>query len=103
MSTLTKQRCRLHGHREAVARCPQCEKFFCRECVTEHDGRVICQPCLTELLQEDVKERSPIWGRIGGILGAGAGFMLAWWVFYMIGRVLLSIPSMFHDGTIFKH
>ncbi|WP_309385123.1 hypothetical protein [Cerasicoccus frondis] len=103
MSVLIKQRCRIHGHREAVARCPECEKFFCRECVTEHDGRVICQSCLTSLLSEETKEASPVWGRALSLLGAGVGFLLAWWVFYLIGRTLLSIPSEFHDGSFLNY
>ncbi len=67
--------------------------------MTEHEGRVICQSCLSELLKPEVKERSPIWGRLLGLVGAAGGFLLAWWVFYMIGRTLLSIPSEFHDGS----
>ena len=30
---LKKARCFVHADREAVARCPMCEKFFCHECV----------------------------------------------------------------------
>src|SRR5580658_7631208 len=38
--TLLDQRCFNHDLREAVAQCPSCKRFFCRECVTEHaDGK----------------------------------------------------------------
>ena len=48
-SALTHQRCFHHSHREAVARCPECRQFYCRECVTEHDYRVICATCLKKI------------------------------------------------------
>ena len=43
---LSQQRCFNHTSREAVARCPECGRFFCRECITEHDDRVLCAVCL---------------------------------------------------------
>ena len=36
MSNLIHQRCSNHPGREAAVRCPECGRFFCRECVTEH-------------------------------------------------------------------
>jgi hypothetical protein len=41
-------RCALHAGREAAARCPVCTRHFCRECVTEHHGRLLCFACLKE-------------------------------------------------------
>ncbi|MBT8374528.1 MAG: rhomboid family protein, partial [Deltaproteobacteria bacterium] len=35
MKDLALQRCNNHGQREAVARCPKCRRYFCRECITE--------------------------------------------------------------------
>ena len=46
MTALAHQRCFNHALREAAARCPGCGNFFCRECVTEHDDRVLCAACL---------------------------------------------------------
>ena len=46
MSALAHQRCFHHSLREAVARCPECRQFYCRECVTEHDDRMFCAACL---------------------------------------------------------
>ena len=46
---LSLQRCRNHAEREAVARCPGCGHHFCRECVTEHDDRILCAACLRKL------------------------------------------------------
>ena len=41
MSSLIHRRCLHHPAREAVALCPECRRFYCRECVTEHAGRMI--------------------------------------------------------------
>ncbi|MFN7139481.1 MAG: rhomboid family protein, partial [Limisphaerales bacterium] len=51
MQNLTQQHCLNHFTREAAARCPECKQFFCRECITEHDDRVICAGCLRKLQQ----------------------------------------------------
>lgn len=50
-------RCVLHTQREAAARCPECKRFFCRECITEHDGRVLCSGCLAEQGQDQKESR----------------------------------------------
>ncbi len=46
MSALADQRCFHHASREAVVRCPECRRFFCRECVIEHRGRMVCSECI---------------------------------------------------------
>ena len=38
---LLDQRCLNHSLREAAVQCPSCKRFFCRECITEHDDRVL--------------------------------------------------------------
>ena len=43
--------------REAVARCPECTQFFCRECITEHDDRVLCSACLKKLARVPLTRR----------------------------------------------
>jgi hypothetical protein len=98
---LSAQRCLNHSLREAVARCPECRGFFCRECVTEHDDRVICSACLRRIA--DVVEARP--RRLGALLPPVqviAGVLLAWLFFYGVGRVLVSIPSSFHEGTMWE-
>ncbi|MCI0613826.1 rhomboid family protein, partial [bacterium] len=39
---ISKQRCFFHSQREAVVRCPECGRYYCRECVTEHLDRLLC-------------------------------------------------------------
>ena len=98
MSSLAQSRCFQHVSREAVARCPSCERFHCRECVTEHDGRMICRSCLDTLLDAEVKVTGGFFSSIRSWLFAGAGYLLAVYVFYKIGEILLRIPSKFHSG-----
>jgi hypothetical protein len=46
MMTALHQRCWNHEDREAVCRCPECGRSFCRECVGEHESRLLCAACL---------------------------------------------------------
>ncbi len=93
---LHAQRCARHTAREAVARCPACARFYCRECVVEHDGRLLCTNCLSE---SAAPER-----RSGGLAGAAwfaaavAGVLIAWMSFYYTGSVLAEVPSKFHGS-----
>jgi hypothetical protein len=99
MVNVVLQRCFNHAAREAAARCPQCGRFFCRECVTEHEGRVLCAACVRLSVRVPLFQRSG-WRltlRAGSMLGS---FLLAWLFFYLFGMVLLQIPSSFHEGTV---
>jgi hypothetical protein len=101
MPDLASQRCLNHSFREAVARCPECGRYFCRECITEHDDRVICASCLKALA---LKNTTPARRRINlwpAVQGAG-GLFIAWFVFYTIGRFLLGLPDKFHDQDLWK-
>ena len=98
---LTQQRCFHHGTREAVARCPQCRRYFCRECVTEHDDRLICAACLAK--------RSAARGsgaaRWRAVATGGeclVAVLTAWLFFYGLGRALLLLPDAFHSGTLWQ-
>jgi hypothetical protein len=97
MATLAFQKCLNHGEREAVARCPQCRSHFCRECVSEHAGRILCAPCLAKAAS--ATEKNPAWKRAWIPLGAVGGLGLAWAFFLILGKTLLLIPSSFHDGA----
>jgi len=101
MVGLSHQRCFNHAAREAVARCPECRQFFCRECVTEHDDRVICAACLRKLAVVPLKGRRGFLGLVR-IAQLCTGVFLAWLFFYWAGQMLLRLPSSFHDGTAWK-
>lgn len=95
---LADQKCRRHALREAAARCLDCGGFFCRECVTEHDDRVICSDCLSKLA-EKAKKKSPAFRLVFRFAGGFAGFFLVWLFFFGLGQFLLVLPSAFHEGT----
>lgn len=97
--------CTYHPAREAVARCPDCGRPFCRECITEHDFRMICADCLAGLRAGRAERRGGRRDRLVGIpvlpfVQVGAGVIVAWAGFYLLGRVLLQIPTEFHEGTL---
>jgi hypothetical protein len=94
---LLDQRCLHHPLREAVAQCPSCKRFFCRECVTEHAGRIICASCVLALTGDTAKIART--ARARWTITALAGILIAWLVFYYLGLALARIPSRFHGVT----
>ena len=99
MAALVHQRCFHHAAREAVARCPECRHFYCRECITEHEDRAICSACLKKLAARPARRRlSLAW--LLPAMELSAGFAVAWLAFYFLGTTLLSIPSQYHEGTV---
>jgi len=91
---LADQRCWVHDQREAAARCVTCRHFFCRECITEHAGQMICGGCVARaLVPRGVSERSRaiLWTAL-----AVAGVFVAWLMFYYLGQGLAKLPSDFH-------
>lgn len=74
-----------------MARCPSCARFFCRECVTEHDGRLACAECL-RLAAAPVARAAVPWRLWLRPLGALAGLLLAWMIFYYAGQLLTRVP-----------
>lgn len=101
MADLTHHRCLNHEVREAVARCPACVQFFCRECITEHDGVLRCASCLRKQAAAPVARRTD-WARLGRAGVAALGFLACWLWFYAAGQILLALPSDFHEGTMWK-
>lgn len=91
--------CLLHPDREAVARCPECRRPGCRECVVEHEGRLLCARCLARRMAPAAAPRDrPFVGWLTASLQAGAGLGLLWVLFYLLGWLLLRIPTEWHEG-----
>jgi hypothetical protein len=101
MQNLSYQRCSNHAVREAVARCPECKRFFCRECITEHDDRVLCAGCLKKLARVPLTRRPAFVGLIRAVQ-CTAGFLIAWFFFFLIGQSLTRLPDSFHEETIWQ-
>lgn len=102
MTILDHQRCYHHQTREAVVRCPDCGRFFCRECVTEHNHRMLCSQCLQRMMGASEKNAKPVVENFVLLCQGGIGFLLIWYAFYLMGLFLLSIPHAFHEGTIWQ-
>lgn len=100
MKGLQVQRCFNHSTREAVARCTVCGRFYCRECVTEHEGKMTCGRCLAAAALK--ADRKRMMDRLLPPALLLAGFMALWLLFFMAGQGLLAIPSSFHEGTIWN-
>jgi hypothetical protein len=99
--SLALQRCFHHGFREAVARCPECRKYYCRECVTEFKDRVVCAACLRKLATAPLSRRPALLGAVR-ILQVTGGLLVAAVFFYWLGQSLLELPGSFHDGTLWQ-
>jgi len=102
MKDLSRQRCFNHKIREAVARCPECGRFFCRECIAEHEDRVLCASCLNKLIE--ASQARPI--RFTWLMKWTQflfGTMVLWMFFYYMGQILLSLPTSFHEGTLWQN
>lgn len=97
---LQQQQCVLHPERGAVACCPECHRFYCHECITEHAGRVLCCHCLI-LQQTQQESRNPqqrkllIQVCVKPLLMV-VGVILLWLVFTAIGAMLIRFPDDFH-------
>jgi len=99
--TLAHARCFNHAHREAVARCPQCGRTFCRECIIEHDSRIICARCLAAPARKPAATWAPAAAIAGGTWRV-LSFLLLWAVFYYLGKILLLLPSSFHEAAFWE-
>jgi hypothetical protein len=97
--SIQTRRCARHIGREAAARCPACGGFFCRECIVEHEGRLLCTGCLAKAAAaaHSAAGRSAAARRRLALLAATLAALL---MFYGMGSILLNVPPEFHRGTI---
>jgi hypothetical protein len=94
---LIHERCWHHREREAAVRCPECRRFYCRECVTEHQGRMVCAACVASLAGRAALSARGL-PRLAWIAASAGGLLLAWAIFYYLGAMLAGIPSDFFSA-----
>ena len=99
MDSPLRQRCFHHAERAAVARCVGCGRHFCRECVAEHEGRMICGACLRAGSRPRTDPRRWL-GAVARGAHTAVAFFLLWLVFYWLGLVLARIPAPVHEGDV---
>jgi hypothetical protein len=82
--------------REAVSRCPVCTRFFCRECVTEFDGRVLCSSCIEAQVaaRSRPRERSLWKARAKSCAALLSAFLVSWAFFYFSGRIASGLSGL---------
>ncbi len=80
--------CFVHPSREAVALCLECRRSYCRECVVDHDGRLICAACLGRLNNAGAGSTSSV-RRALSFAGLGVALLFCWIFFYMTGRAFM--------------
>ena len=93
---LTAQRCRNHPQREAAALCTSCKRLFCRECVADHRGRMVCADCLEkDLAASKPGRRARGWvGKVmRQVIALTIAATAAWFYFYAVGRLLRALPT----------
>lgn len=89
MMTALHQRCWNHEDREAVCRCPECGRSFCRECVGEHESRLLCAVCLkatAKVQRIAVKKR-----RLRNPALVLAGLALGWMILFCAGEAAMTL------------
>jgi len=92
MTAIALERCWNHAAREAVCRCPGCARFYCRECVTEHEGRLLCAACVAGVAARP--HRRATWlGKLAGPAAAAAGLLIAWLAFYGTARLIAELTD----------
>jgi hypothetical protein len=94
-SGLAERRCVLHPDREAAVRCVACRRYYCRECVTENSGRMLCAHCQRQ--EKGIAPRRSSAARWGAV--SLLGILTAWALFYYVGMQFARVPSVFHGGT----
>src|SRR5882724_11906637 len=76
------QSCWNHEAREAVCRCPECGRSFCRECVTEHAARLLCAACLRKVMLATRPKQAG--GRLRQVGILAGGLFLSWVIFLVV-------------------
>src|SRR5207302_10246064 len=76
---MVHQSCWNHETREAVCRCPECGRSYCRECVTEHAARLLCAACLRKAVLAGRPRGGS--GGVAKVLLLLGGLALAWVIF----------------------
>ena len=93
--------CLNHPRREAAARCTSCGQPFCRECVTEFQGRMVCGACYKQKTQLKEKPKRD-WFVVTTTLQALMGIAGLWFTAWLLGQILLNTPSSFHEGGVWQ-
>lgn len=102
MKNLNATKCFFHGTREAEARCPTCGHFYCRECVTFFDGKLVCSSCIAKSNPETKPVQKSSFRKIVSFLPLSFYFFLLWVVFYLVGYRLMQVWADTHNQNVWE-
>ena len=85
-----EQRCWNHEAREAACRCMACARSYCRECVAEHEGRLICAACLAQASAKNTARRGGA-RRLAPAAMVVGGLLMAWLTYWRIGSFVMTL------------
>jgi hypothetical protein len=85
-----QQRCWNHEAREAACRCPACGRSYCRECVSEHEGRLLCAACLSGVTA-GLEPDGGRWRKLGPAAMIAAAILLAWLTYWAAGESVMAV------------
>ena len=100
-ATISQATCFHHPMREAAAKCVGCGRSYCRECVTPVDRRMMCAECFKASTATKVSPKRD-WFVLSFVTQAVLGLLGLWFTSYFLGRVLLELPTSFHEGTVWE-
>ena len=93
---LRRARCLLHPLREAAARCPYCGGTFCRECVTDEEGKLACPTCLRRMARPPAPKAS-FTRRFRQVLAGLTALASLWMLFFALLRWRVNTPEQHLD------
>jgi len=92
MPELSNIRCQNHIEREAAAICMKCQNYFCKECITEYDDKMLCKNCIDDLLKKNkTTHRKKI--NLKQFFAIITTTLFLWIIFYSSGKFLISISG----------
>jgi hypothetical protein len=89
---LRHARCLFHPLREAAARCPHCGGTFCRECVTDEEGKLACPPCLRRMARPPAP-RASLTRRLRQVLAGLTALAALMALFFALLRWRMNTPE----------
>jgi hypothetical protein len=90
------QHCWNHEAREAVCRCPACRRSYCRECVSEHEGRLLCAVCLSGVAARS-EAGAGVFGKLAPLGMIAAAILIAWLAYWAAGASLIGVIRRLHQ------